>query len=150
MSSAFDSVLTTVEDLVKTIDDDWEIRTAWPNVAFSPPQTGVWWAVSVLWGTGQVMTKNGRNTVAGVLSFAIRGNTGEGLGALTRQADTIRDVFSRVRSTGSAAHEPIKFGAPSGPQPAIISSFAEGGVRGAREGFAQVTVDVPFTLEELD
>ena len=122
--------------IAAAVEAAWTGRTPiqWEGLDFRPPN-GPWLRVAILWGEAFEQTIGGpgigKNEVVGVLSLSIFGRPGRGTGELEAYADVLRDAFNR------AEIGKVRFGAPSGPRPAQ-----------EREGWIQMVVDIPFTLEE--
>ncbi len=134
MASALDTARKTIEARVKT---QWEAgldtTIAWENKKTDPPATGAWIKVNILWGTTELSTKNGRNTIPGVLQIAVFSPSDTpGMGALHTTADAVRDMVNRLETSG------VRFGTPSGPKPAAASGR-----------WLQRVVDIPFTVDEV-
>lgn len=94
---------------------------AWANVPFTPPTTGSWLKVDLIWGNGFVITKDGRNVVIGVLQLGIFGPKDGGDGALSALAETARAIFNRKRLANPNAD--VVFDAMSGPHAAFEESW---------------------------
>jgi uncharacterized protein DUF4128 len=108
---------------------------AWPNVAFTPPTTGSWLKVDFLWGNGQVLTKDGRASIVGIVQFGLFGPKDLGDGALDGLAETARAIFNQRRL--ASPNLDIMFGSVSGP------------VRLFEESWRQLVVSAPFRIEEV-
>jgi len=131
MSSALDTARATIET---DIASSWSATPIiWPNEPTSPPETGRWIQPWILWGDGFLSTKNGRNTVVGVLNINVYAPAGSGTGELFGTADSARDLFNRME-TGS-----VRFGAPSGPR--IVPN--------PDSKWIQAAVTIPFTVDEI-
>jgi len=133
MSSALDTARATVEELIRANWTNPTTTIAWPNVPFTPPETGVYIAPHVLWGRGAISTKNGRNTVVGSLSVNVYSRRAAGGGPAHQSADDLRDLVNRVETSG------VRFGAPSGPTE----------VPSADAAWVQYNVSVPFSVDEI-
>ncbi len=134
MASALDTARDTIEARVKT---QWEAglntTIAWENIKTDPPATGAWIKVNILWGETELSTKNGRNTITGVLQISVFSpSETPGTGLLHATADAVRDMVNRIEVTG------VRFGTPSGPKPAVASGR-----------WLQRVVDIPFTVDEV-
>ena len=116
----------------QTLDAGITLDIAYPNVPFTPPSNGdSWLKEDIIWGTGRVETKDGRNVVIGVLQLAVfspkDGGDGEGLAF----AETARDLFNRLDLAAD-----VRFGAASGP----VARF--------EENWRSLVVSVPFQVFE--
>lgn len=109
----------------------WGLSTpvAWPNVAFAPPEAP-WLKVDFIWGQGFITTKDGLNTVQGIVQLAVYSPKDEGDGPGQALAESARAIFNRVRLGD------VMFSAPSGP----VATF--------EESWRTLTVSVPFRVEE--
>jgi hypothetical protein len=107
---------------------------AYPNVPFTPPTTGNWLRVDVIWGNGQSWTKDGTNSVVGVLQLAMYGPNDVGDGDLDVAAQAVRAIFNRVRL--ASPNQDVFFGAASGP------------VKQNEEEWRSVIVSAPFQVIE--
>jgi hypothetical protein len=108
MSTIIDSAREAIE---ARIASQWaNSRIRWPNVPYAPPNNKSWLSVSVLWGDGFIQTKNGRNTVVGVLDLNVYVPVGQGDGTLAELCDDARDMVNRLEVSG------VRFDAPSGPR----------------------------------
>lgn len=139
MASDVDTITKTIEDRIyDNWTDDPDTRIAWPQESYTPPQSRTWIQVNIVWGMETtLLSKGGRNTLVGVVSINIFGPPKEGLGAVIRSADEVRDMFTRVDDTGSGAHEAIRFQVPSPPVPVP-----------GDEKWTQVNVSCAFTVDE--
>ncbi len=108
---------------------------AWPNVPFTPPETGNWLKVDFLWGTGQIATKDGLGIIVGVLQLAVFGPKDIGDGDLDEDAEAARAIFNQVRM--ASPNEAVMFGAVSGP------------VKQMEESWRSVIVSAPFEVQEV-
>jgi Bacteriophage related domain of unknown function len=107
---------------------------AWPNVPFTPPDTGHWLKVDWLWGNTSRWTKDGVASIAGVLQLALYGARGAGDGALDTAAEAVRAIFNQVRMASPNAD--VVFGAVSGP------------VKLTEESWRTIVVSAPFQVHE--
>jgi hypothetical protein len=110
---------------------------SWPNVPFTPPATGNWLKVDLIWGNGQVLTKGfagGVDAVTGIVQLAVFGPKGKGDGPLLTLADTARAILNRKRFTGASAD--LMFGAVSGPVTLV------------EEAWRTIVLSCPFRVTE--
>jgi len=106
----------------------------WANTPDDPPTDGsVWVEPSILWGQGDLRTKDGRNTIVGVLNVNVFAPAGTGTGTLFDTADDVRDIYNRVEVSG------VRFGIPSGPRLVPVKPEAR---------WVQANVSIPFTVDE--
>ena len=136
MASDLDAAWTTIDGRIKTL---WEAGQntpiAWENVNFQPPDTGAWIQPRVIWGETFLQTKNGRNTITGIVQvnvFVPKDTPGTGLMGTT--CDNVRDMLNRVEVSG------VRFGTPSGPSPSL---------GGDESRWLERVVDVDFTVDEV-
>ncbi len=115
-------------------ENEFTARVAWGGTHFDPPDSD-WSRLSFLWGDGFEHTMGGpdrgKNELIGVVTVQLFVPPGEGTGQLEVYADGVRNIFNRQVVSG------VRFGAPSGPRAAS-----------QREGWLQVDIDIPFTVEE--
>jgi hypothetical protein len=134
MASALDTARAAIEGRIQTL---WALSDnttiAWPNQPTSPPATGTWIQPTILWGDGFIQTKNGRNTIAGLLNINVYGEPGKGWGPVSQTGDSVRDLVNRVEVSG------VRFGAPSGPRPVPSPDLK----------WVQANVRIPFTVDEV-
>jgi hypothetical protein len=128
---------TTVDDARATIEariaGQWaNSRIRWPNVHYTPPSEDSWLSVDILWGDGFLATKNGRNTLIGVVNLNVFVPVGNGDGTLAELCDDARDMLNRWSGSG------VSFDAPSGPR------FSTGTDSKWRQG----TVSCGFQVDE--
>ena len=129
MASTLDTHRATIEARIKS---NWtETDIAWPNEQYTP-DSDPYIQPTILWGGSGVTTKNGRNTVTGILHINIFVSRETGTGALYGYADTIRDLFNRDEVSS------VRFETPSGP------TFVDAPDR----AWLQAAVVCPFTVEE--
>ena len=128
MSTVIDSARDAIEARIAA---QWaNTRIRWPNVHYTPPDDDSWLSVDVLWGDGFIQTKNGRNTLIGVLNLNVFVPTGTGGGDLAELCDDARDMINRLEVSG------VRFGAPSGPRFSVDGKWRQG------------TVSVAFSTDE--
>jgi hypothetical protein len=130
-------VSTIVDDTRQTIEAriaaQWaNTRIRWPNVPYKPPDNKSWMSVDVLWGDGFIQTKNGRNTLVGVLNLNVFVPVGGGDGSLAELCDDARDMINRLEVSN------VRFDAPSGPRFSID----------ADSKWRQGTVSCAFSIDE--
>jgi len=112
-----------------------DIPIAWDNVPFEPPADAESFIEPViLWGEGGLSTKNGRNTIVGVLNINVYVVAGKGYGPMYTIADEIRDIYNRVEVAG------VRFGVPS-PARSVVS--------GSDSRWVQGNISIPFTVDEV-
>jgi hypothetical protein len=117
------------------LNSSWTGTTiAWPNTAFTPPPTANWLKVDFLWSDGTVTTKNGLNTVTGILQLTVFGPKDAGDGALYTLAESARALFNRVRL--ASPNQDVMFGAVSGP----VGLF--------EESWRSLVISAPFQVLE--
>ena len=135
MASATDTARATIEGRLKTnMASGSGTAIAWPNVPFEPPDKLESFIESViLWGEGSGITKNGRNTLVGVLNINVFSIAGRGFGPLNTIADEIRDIFNRVEVSG------VRFGIPTAANPATSD----------KTKWVQGNISIPFTVDEV-
>ena len=86
---------------------EWAAATpiAWDNWSTDPPEIDAaephWLNAKLVFGQGELMTKNGRNTLSGFLQVSVFGPADEGMGGgsskgIFQYADDVRDIFNRV------------------------------------------------------
>jgi hypothetical protein len=120
VSTVIDSTSVAIEARVAA---QWaNDRIAWPNVHYEPPDDDSWLAVDILWGDGFIQTKNGRNTLVGVLNLRVYVPTGTGEGTLGQLCDDARDMINRLEVSG------VRFDAPSGPRFSVDGKWRQGTV----------------------
>jgi len=110
-----------------------DTRIRWPGQHYTPPDDKSWLAVDIVWGDGIMLTKNGRNSLVGVLYLNIYvpvGTTGGRV--LAELCDDARDMINRWSGSG------VVFEAPSGPRLSVM----------ADSKWRQATITAAFTIEE--
>lgn len=149
MASAVDTTRVTVESRVSAL---WVTSTslsrtavAWEDWAFDPPEIDAiepyWINVKIVFGAGELVTKNGRNTLSGFVQISVFGPADQGLGKLFGHADAVRDMFNRVEVSG------VRFMVPSAPQivPRIQSMRF---MSPPSIPWVQAIIACPFTFDE--
>lgn len=142
MASALITAVRTIEQRIaaqwQASDGDALTKIAWPGVAFTPPEPKFattkysWLKVDIVWGEGQLSTKNGRNTIVGILELGVFvPDRARGLKTLHTLTDTARDIANRLETSG------VRFGVPSGPVDVPEDS-----------GWLHRAISVPFTVDE--
>lgn len=138
MASAIETARKAIDDALEAgwVDSNSNAKTpiSWPNDMLTPPDDGPFLAVDYLWGNAFMATKNGRNTVAGVLSIDIYVPAHDGTGTLYEYADVLRNIFSRADAGA------VSFAVPSGPR--IIPNDDSSHVRG--------NISTVFEVDETD
>ena len=149
MGSAVDTTRVTVESRVSAL---WVTGTAtarttvaWEDWPFDPPEIDAsepyWLNIKIVLGSGELMTKNGRNTISGFVQVSIFGPADQGLGALLGHADAVRDMFNRVEVSG------VRFTVPSAPR--IVPRIqAMRFMSSPSIPWVQAIVACPFTFDE--
>ena len=118
----------------------WASRTTieWPDRPFTPPASGGWLRVTVLFGDAFAQTMDGMNLVTGVLDLSVFDWAGRGIGPVTQLADYARRAVNEVETTG------VIFGVPTGPQEVRVR---EAGAQSRERGeVMQFSVSAPFTV----
>lgn len=149
MASAVDTTRVTVESRVSAL---WvtsvsiaRTTVAWEDWAFDPPEIDAsepyWINVKIVFGSGELITKNGRNTISGFVQISVFGPADQGVGTLYVHADKVRDMFNRVTASD------VRFGVPSAPRivPRIQSMQF---MAPPRIPWVQAIVACPFTFDE--
>ena len=149
MGSAVDTTRVTIESRVSAL---WvtgaavtRTNVAWEDYPFNPPEIDAtepyWINVKVVFGSGELITKNGRNTITGFVQVSVFGPADQGLGTLYGHADAVRDMFNRVEVSS------VRFGVPSAPRivPRIQSMAF---TAPPRIPWVQAIVACPFTFDE--
>ncbi len=132
MASDLDAARATIDGLLDSLGTEAQI--ARENTKFDPPETGVWFRPVIVFGESFISTKNGRNTITGIvqISVYVPSNT-PGTGTMTTACDGVRDLINRIESSG------VRFAAPSGPQPA----------REEETRWLERVIDADFTVDEI-
>lgn len=136
MASDVLDIAATIEGKLNT---DWAGATAilWENAKEEPPSVAVSWIQpTILWGDAFLITKNGRNTLVGVLSVNIFTPKNSGMGASDALVNSLRDIFNRLKLTG--ADQTVRFGIPTAGQQTGDPS----------EGWMVKNVSIPFDVDE--
>jgi hypothetical protein len=108
------SSLKSAESAIKErFNTQWAGLTpvAWPNVEFTPP-TGTWVRLSIIWGSGEMVTMDGINEIVGFVQVTVFTPTGTAASERNAKIDRAREIFNRVTIAGPPR---IAFGAASGP-----------------------------------
>lgn len=131
------STATTMRVIEREIETKWGSTTpiAYPNVQFTPPATGSWLKLDVVWGNGTLATKDSWNRTTGILQLAIFAPKGNGDGAGAALAELARTLFNRRRL--ASPDRAVMFGAASGP----VTRF--------EESWRTFIITTPFQVEEL-
>jgi len=133
MASALDTARVTIESRIKTLwAADENTTIIWPNDPKDPPASGTWIEPAIVWGDGFLSTKDGRQTITGVVSINVFGQAGNGFGPVTQSADSVRDMVNSVEVSG------VRFGVPSGPRR----------IPNPESKWVQANVRVPFSVDE--
>lgn len=110
---------------------------SYPNRPFTPPTSGNWVKLDIIWGNAQVVTKGvtfGLNSVVGILQLAVFGPKDKGDGPLMTLAETARALVNRKRL--ASPNQDVIFAAASGPRPMF------------EESWRSLVVSVPFQVRE--
>lgn len=137
MASDLATVRSTIEARLST---QWASRTTieWPDRPFTPPASGGWLRVSVLFGDAFAQTMDGMNLITGVLDLSVFDWAGRGIGPVTQLADYARRAVNEVETTG------VIFGVPQGPQEVVLRDPNRN--RATRQEIVQFSVSAPFTV----
>lgn len=106
---------------------------AWPNLVFTPPATGPWLKVDLVWGNGAITTKE-LHRVTGLVQLTVFGPKGAGDGAFYAMVESARSLFNRQRLP--SPNRELMFGATSGP----VAIFDE--------SWRALAVSAPFTCQD--
>lgn len=119
------------------VEAKWGATTpiAYPNVPFTPPDTGSWLKLDFVWGNGTLATKDSWNRTTGILQLAVFSPKGTGDGTGAALAELARTIFNRRRLPSPA--RAVMFGASSGP----VTRF--------EESWRSFIVTTPFQVEEF-
>ncbi len=132
MASDLDAARATIDGIMTSLGTASQI--AREGVKFDPPETGVWFRPIIIWGESFISTKNGRNTITGIVQISVYAPPNPpGMGALFTACDGVRDLINRIESSG------VRFAAPSGPQPA----------REEETRWMERVIDADFTVDEI-
>jgi hypothetical protein len=136
MASNVSSAAQVIEARLST---QWGATTPilWENATDEPPDVSDGWIrPTILWGDSFLITKNGRNTIVGVLSINVYTPKNAGMGVSDGYVDDLRDAFNRLKLAG--ADETIRFGIPTAGQAVTDPS----------EGWMVKNVSCPFEIDE--
>jgi hypothetical protein len=149
MASAANTTRVTIESRVSAL---WVTATAaarttvaWEDWPFDPPEIDAsepyWINIKVVFGQGELITKNGRNTLAGFVQVSVFGPADQGLGGVYGLADKVRDMFNRVTVSG------VRFLVPGVPR-MVPRIQAMRFMSSPDIPWVQAIVACPFTFDE--
>lgn len=129
MASALDTARQSIQ---QGIYDAWAEATPliFENGGLEPPDADAWVRVDILWGSGGPIAMDTR-MVIGVIQATVFVRQGTGTGALTRYADSMRDILT------DAVLGTVVTGTASGPRPGTVE-----------QKWTSRIVDVSFEVQE--